>query len=269
VQAAEVVVANICKRTPRWGVKTGAVLLRTEPKLVQYSELAGGLATLELHAEASLKHVRKLMRISLRAPTENALAQAIWARRQVALDFNVNEYLTKIPNAYEASARAAFETEDYQGSSEECWRWLEDETFSARAALFGGFVSFCLLGQYDDALAFAEIGLRANPNEPMLWNNKILALAYLGRAEQASAALPHLEAFQSDRKLQPFVFAARGLVAFRLGNFAGGRQWYLRTLETCREAHNESLAANASIYLARTRIVCRNNNCRNGGHNLR
>jgi len=248
VQAAEVSVANICGRTPRWGVKAGRELIRSGSNLVQYSELAGGLATLELNAGGPFKNIRKLMRISLRAPTENALAQAVWARQKIGVEFDVNTYLRRMPNANEARARATYETGKFAASAAECWNWLEDENFSARAALTGAFVSTCLLGQYENALAFAERGLRANPNEPMLWNDKVLALGYLGRVKEAEMVLPQLETFESDRKIRPYVLAARGLLAFRRGDFARGREFYHRTIEACHELHNQSLEANASIF---------------------
>ncbi len=135
------------------------------------------------------------MRISLRAPTENSLAQAVWSRREVGMDFDFHSLLKEIPNANEARVRAAYEVGHYQTSSDECLTWLEDESFSARAALTGAFVSSCLLAQYESTLVFAERGLRANPNEPMLTNSKLLALCYLGRAAEAEQLLPNLTAF--------------------------------------------------------------------------
>jgi len=248
VQAAEVAVANIIGRTPRWGVKTGSELIKSQPNLLQYSELAGGLATLELSAGAPIKKIRKLMRISLQSPTENALAQAVWARKTIGIDFDVDSYVKKIPNANEARARAAYENGAFELSVTECWNWLADEKFSARAALAGAFVSFCLLGDYKNSLTFAEQGLRANPNEPMLWNDKILALSYLGRAREAELILPHLEAFYDDPNFRPFVDAARGLVAFRLGNVGRGRDFYMKALDGSQELSKPSLVANATIF---------------------
>ncbi len=248
VQAAEVSVANICGKTPRWGARAGKKLIHSPSNLIQYSELAGGLAALELSAGGPIKKIRKLIRISLRAPTENALAQAVWARKEVGVDFDINSYLKRMENAYEAAARAAYEAGDYLTCSRENWNWLADESFSARAALAGTFVSTCLLGQYDEALAFAELGLRANPNDPSLLNGKLLALAYLGRVKEAAKLLPHFEAFEGDRNIRPFIYAAHGLVDFRLGDVTRGREYYRRAVEACRGLANPSLAANATMF---------------------
>jgi hypothetical protein len=248
VQAAEVALANICQKTPRYAVKTGREIFTSEPNSVQFSELAGGLATLELHHGAPLKKVRKFTRISLRAPTENALAQAIWARKDIGMDFDVQDYLKKVPNASEASARAAYETGNYQTAESECWHWLEDENFSARAALTGSYVSSCLLSQYENSLAFAEQGLRANPSEPMLINSKVFALSYLQRLDEAVRFLPDLEAFEHIKQMRPYIHAARGLIAFRQGNYFDGRLHYKRAMDDAKELRMPSLAANAAIY---------------------
>jgi tetratricopeptide (TPR) repeat protein len=248
VQAAEVALANICRKTPRYAMKTGREILSSEPNSVQFSELAGGLATLELHHGAPLKKVRKFTRISLRAPTENSLAQAMWARKDIGMDFDVQGYLKKVPNASEASARAAYETGDYQMAETECWHWLEDENFSARAALTGSYVSSCLLSQYEKSLAFTEQGLRANPNEPMLINSKVFSLAYLWRLDEALAFLPHLDAFEHNKQMRPYIRAAHGLIAFRQGNYFDGRAHYKRAMDDAKELKLPSLAANAAIY---------------------
>jgi hypothetical protein len=169
------------------------------------------------------------------------------SRRQIGMEFDVQQFL-KLPNASEVRARAAYEKEDYKTSAVECWSWLEDESFSARAALTGAFVNSCLLGHYDRSLAFAEQGLRANPSEPMLMNSKIFSLAYLGKLEEARKFLPHFEAFEQHKAIRPFVNAARGLLAFRSGDFMGGRVHYERALKDCHELEDAGLAANAAIY---------------------
>lgn len=247
VQAAEVSVANICGKTPRWGVRTGKDIYNSEPNLVQYSELASGLATLELHSGGALKKVRKFTKISLRAPTENSVAQAMWSGREIGVNFDVSRFLT-LPNANEARARAAYEVDDYQTSATECWNWLEDESFSARAALMGAFVNSSLLGRYDKSLAFAEQGLRANPSVPALMNSKIFSLVYLGKVEKAAEYLPQLEAFEHQGRMRAFVDAARGLIAFRRGDFMGGRAFYERAIKDCDELGDVGLKANATIY---------------------
>jgi Flp pilus assembly protein TadD len=248
VQAVEASVASICGKTPRWATKAIKEIITKGPSSIRYSELASSLATLELHAGAPKKHIRTLLKISLAVPTENALAQAIWTRKNVGLQFNFSEHLEKTPNANEARARAAYESQDYAASAEECWLWLQDENFSSRAAMSGAFICLSLLGQYEQALRFSERGLRANPNNGSLINNRIVALALSGRVAEAAKMLSQLDAFEADREFEPFVRAARGLVAFREGDFSNGRHFYRLAIESCKESSRPALAANAMIY---------------------
>ena len=68
------------------------------------SELAAGLATIELKAGA-LKKAKKLMRQAIIAPTENALAQVEWLSRQIKQSIPLFGTLERnIPASYEAKA---------------------------------------------------------------------------------------------------------------------------------------------------------------------
>jgi tetratricopeptide (TPR) repeat protein len=102
-----------------------------------------------------------------------------------------------------------------------------------------------LLGRYDEALRFTDRGLRANPTNRFLINNRLVALALGGQVDLAARYLPQLEAFEGDRQFLPFVHAGRGLVAFRLGDISRGRHFYELAI---RESPISSLAANATIY---------------------
>jgi tetratricopeptide (TPR) repeat protein len=248
IQAAEISVANICEKPSRWAAKMKKEIFNTEPKEIRYSELAAGLATLELQAGAPKNRVRKFLKISLATPTENALAQAIWARRAVGFEFNVSGHLKTIANANEARARALYDAGAYSASVQECWSWHADESFSSRAPRVGAFLCLSLLARYEEALQFAASGLRANPNDPMLINDKVVALALGGRVQEAAMILPQLEAFESDAYFKPFVHAGRGLVAFRLGDFSRGRHYYQLAIEYCQKLDRLSLARNATMY---------------------
>jgi tetratricopeptide (TPR) repeat protein len=248
LQAAEVAVADICERSPKSLKRKKREIIETPSADESHSELASSLAMLELKAGEPVRRVRKLLRISLHSPTENALAQAVWARKSVGLEFNFGPHLMKMANANEARAWAAYQGGKYEEAVDECWRWLHDEFFSARAAIAGAFVCIALLSRYKEALQFAEHGLRANPDDRVLLNHKLVALAYTGRVTEAFRLLPVIERFESDGEFLPFVHAARGLLAFKIGNFMDGRHHYELAVEAGRGASKRSLSLNAAIY---------------------
>lgn len=248
VQAAELAVAGICEKPPRWAVKGRAALLEGNSRGINFSELAGGLAILELEAGAPKRRVRKLLDLSLGTPTENALAQAVWSSNEGNLHINVSEHLKSIPNAYEARARTAYESGDYRTASKEGWEWLDDQHLSPNAATFGTFVCCVLLSDYKGTLQFAERGLKANPNDYNLINSKIVALALDGKVKEAAAFMPRLDAFDGVSDVKPFVFAARGLIAFRQGNFLAGREMYAQAIESARRSSRPTLSGNAALF---------------------
>src|ERR1043166_9266423 len=88
LQAAEVAVADMCDRSPKSLKKKVREIIETAPTDESHSELASSIAMLELKSGQPVRRVRKLLRLSLHSPTENALAQAIWARKRVGLEFN-------------------------------------------------------------------------------------------------------------------------------------------------------------------------------------
>jgi tetratricopeptide (TPR) repeat protein len=248
LQAAEVAVADICNRPPKSVKRFKGEMFERRSNDLSYSELASGLAMLELKAGAPARQVRKLLRISLQSPTENALAQAIWSRKRVRLEFNFDPHLTKVANANEARAWAAYQAGKYEAAVNECGQWLQDEFFSTRAAIAGASICVAFLGRYSDALTFAEHGLRANPDDRALLNSKLVALAYGGRITEALGVFPSLLKFENDRTFLPFIHAARGLLAFKVGNFAEGRRYYELAVEAGRSISSVFLALNAAIY---------------------
>lgn len=248
VQAAEITVARLCGRTPKWAIKSRKALVTGGPRPIQFSELAAGLATLEHETGASRKRVADFLKVSLSSPTENALAQAIVSQDKLGLHLDIAPHLISIANAFEARARDAYKREEYRLSVDEAWRWMEDQHLSPVAAIFGAFVSTCMLADYRRAEQFARVGLTANSNHPALLNALVVALAFQGKVLDARNELRRFETHEPDMVSRPFVLAARGLVEFRAGNIPGGRTAYLAAIEICKQAQNHLLAANAAIY---------------------
>ena len=74
--------------------------------------------------------------------------------------------------------------------------------------------------------------VRANPNNGVLLNNKIVALSYLNRLDEAKQMLEKLEKTAHDSIDDlPFIHGARGLLAYRKRNIEEGRRSYLKAVE--------------------------------------
>ena len=247
VQAAELALSNLCKQSPRWGTKLRGELLRAKFVEREFSELASGLATLELRNGAKSKHVQHLMAISVGRPTENSLAQAVWAKDAGLTSVEPDKKLFTLKGANEARARLASENREYVEAVEHTWLWLSDEPFSHTAALSGSFICSAHLQDFEQAIKFSDFGLVSHPGSSMLRNNKLVALAMLGRLDEAQKLLREIEP-RSETAWLPFLHADRGLIAFRSGDIETGRLSYQTAVHLADEMADPRLSNLAKIY---------------------
>ena len=84
LMAAEIAAAAVAEKTPRFAKIGGLFLLKSDVGPFHTSELASALASLEMNTGKG-RTANKLFRRSLKQPTENALAQAVWASKRTGL----------------------------------------------------------------------------------------------------------------------------------------------------------------------------------------
>ena len=99
---------------------------------------------------------------------------------------------------------------------------------SSRPLMMGSYVASVVYGDGTTVLDFSERGLEAEPHNPCLLNNKAVGLAYLGRVSEAVTILAKVVIDASPQFIQPALYATTGLLAFRAGDFATGRELYER-----------------------------------------
>lgn len=213
------------------------------------AELNSALGTLELGAGA-VKKSRKLFRLSLEEPNENAVAQAEWASRHITELAVKDEHLLNIPRTYEARAIVFRDRGAWKDAVEQTWSWLEDEPFSTEPARFGSYIASMGLLNDKEAVRISEAGLNANPNDSVLLNNLAFSLAGLNRLDEAERVLSKISSESSED-----VFAARnateGMIAYRRSDHLKGKQCYLGALGHFRSQGSMSNLAVAAICWAR------------------
>ncbi|MGC8518720.1 MAG: tetratricopeptide repeat protein [Steroidobacteraceae bacterium] len=190
------------------------------------SELAGALGTLLLEDGATHK-ARQFFRRSLEDPTENAIAQAQWASQRTS-GLVVPAPLFEQPTTYEAQALRARLDGHWEVAISSSWEWADFEPTSSRPLMMGSYVASVVYGDGATVLEFSERGLSAEPHHPGLLNNKAVGLAYLGRVSEAISILAKVAIDASPQFIQPALYATTGLLAFRAGDFATGRELYER-----------------------------------------
>ena len=216
----------------------------------QLSELAAAVGTVEL-IDGATKRAKFLFDKSLIAPTENSLAQAQWAvERESKIVIPASAW--KTPASYEAKALAFRRARNWKNALQACAAWLAEEPFSSRPAMMGSYLAF--RPEYQRMMEqFASAGLRRDPDNFPLLNNRAVARAYLGRTEEAYAdvktALQHASA-RNDAHLM----ATLGLIAFRSGMPELGREYYGLSIAWFSQSREYTSVASAILYLSREEV---------------
>ena len=214
------------------------------------SELAGALATMEL-GSGKKRSARKFFSTALEEPTENTLAQAEWTRSELP-ELDVEIFSRVSDRSYEARARVSLGRGEWSTIIESAKLWRLDEPFATRAACFGSFAALTVVEDVPQALEFANSGLSTKPRDLALLNNKVVALALVDRATEATEILARIEALESAENLARTVhLATTGLVQFRLGRPVTGRQFYERAIEVARRSRNLLEETLALLFQAR------------------
>ncbi|WP_157188107.1 hypothetical protein [Nitratireductor pacificus] len=213
------------------------------------SELRASLATEHLNA-GEIKLARRQFRLSLKAPTENALAQAKWAQG-VDKAIEISSDLMGRPEAHEAHALDTARIGHWERSLVATGEWKADERFSGKPFVHASWISTGPLNSPADALPWLQEGLVANPDDPSLLNNLAVAKAMLGDLDRADDALTRARKNAEDDAFPLILAATEGLIAFRRGDPISGAALYQQALSTCVEKRLPHQWLRVAAYLAR------------------
>jgi len=256
--SAEIAASSAADRRSRL-IGTGQKMLKDQSIApFQKNELASAIATLEL-SNGKVQSARSLFRQALQNPNENSVAQAEWALRRKHMD-SVEVDLDRVrdvtPRSFEARAWVHFMTKEWKPAFLASFDWLKDQPFSIRPVLFGSYIAASLLDDYSDCQRIIKIGLRANPDEPMLLNNLAFACASAGDIDEAERYFRKIDLSKTkDATDKIAITATQGLLLFRRGHASAGRSFYQLAIEEARKISLDRASAMASIYLAREEIL--------------
>lgn len=247
--AAELATCAAAGRTSRRVKRASRVLEEGGFHPSHLSELASALATLELE-RGNRKKARRLLNQSLVAPTENAVAQAAWIGR-CDPGLSIDPQRISAGPSSEARAWLFLAQGDWGAALRACTEWYDDQPFSSRPTILASFVASVCQQGFVEAERFAQLGLRANPGDPVLLNNFAFALALQDRVPEARVALARLQSTRWNHDRDAAVTTAtNGLIEFRAGNADAGRELYQSAVARFDEAHDIHYGAIAKYYWA-------------------
>jgi len=253
--AAEIVSAQVNGRSSGWVTHARKMIDSWGYSPRHISELAGALGTLE-YEHGNRRGVRRMFSRALEEPTENTVAQAGWISRRSGF-VDIPDF-SDIPRAYEAMAWEALALGRFAEAVSLSWKWLTDEPFATRPAMFGSSVASVAIGDYDEAIRFMKVAEVANPSHPRVKAQLIFCFASKGEIETAEQLLLELpDAIDAQPEIDEphswdvLVAADRGLIAYRRGCIEEGRRFYQQAIELATEHKLPEFRAAAMIYLFR------------------
>lgn len=248
--AAEISAASLAERTSRLIRRGRNILTAGDLPATEFTELASSIGTMDLTA-GDLRAARRLFGLSLQEPTENAVAQAEWASRHSNV-VHVAVELAEARKAYEAQAWKGYLAGQWGDALVFCRQWLMEEPFSSWPAQMGSYLAVVGLDDFRAAETFVRQGLLANPGDPMLINNLVVALADQGRLDDAEKEFRKITR-PDEPELGAAITATEGLLAFRRGSYEVGRSFYMAALD--RLPKGSPRRALAAHYLAREEVI--------------
>jgi tetratricopeptide (TPR) repeat protein len=260
LMSAEIASAQIAKRPPKFVARAREILRPKSFPAAHISELAAAVATVELEAGAN-RSARRLLKLALQDPTENALAQVEWAERDSRDGFDLEPIVSRTPDAYEASCWVKYNEGQIEDALRAAREWLIDETYATRPV---GMVCYLasFLDDYDTVVKTAQEALTRHPTEVLHRNNLIFGVLSKGaifeRTDSTELA-EHLEflrrriSSKGEDALQ--ATANAGLLFYRIGRSEEGRQLYEATIVAAEKLSNHLISAHAAVMNAREAIL--------------
>ena len=249
LQAAEISLSEITDASSKYLKKGISSILQNKWTPRHSAELSGAAATM-LKAEGNLKKARKLFRLSVRDPNENALAQAEWA--------SIHGWAPQVPYeiwetcvAPEASALHERQALHWEQAIRACVEWNHMEPTSSRPLTLGTFISLVALEDSEKAIFFMEKARQLNPSDQMIVNNLVVAHAYKGDINKASQLSNDLSLSKVAKNSKPIYIATKGLLAYRMNDFEKGRDLYLSAIKDAAEKNLENTKVLAIWHMLR------------------
>jgi hypothetical protein len=268
LMAGEIALSALAERTPRFFKAGVAVVEDSGLRPRHLSELASAIGT--VHLKDGNRRARKLFSTSLVDPTGNSLAQAEWANPHLGglVDPHV---LESNKDSVEARVFQAYWKGDFHQIINLCQIWRIEEPYSSRPALSGSAAAIAI-EDYAAALRFCDEGLKKNPQQAMLRNNRAYSLIATDRHAEAAHLIASSLA-SSDSNIVAFTTATLGFLKMRTGDYERGAKLYRDAIayfrrsnnvvsESCALAHFAMEAARAELpetaqILADARIACK------------
>jgi len=250
--AAEISCSTVANTPSKFmnSVKRGADNRNWSPR--NQAEMHAAAAT-TIAADGSIKQAKKLLRLSIRDPNENALTQAEWAKIQGwGIDApSVQTSSLLVPEALALRARQECE---WVKAVDNCMKWYSMEPTSSRPLRLAIFICLVALEDGKRALEFLTLHQMLDPHYDRLYNDFAVAHAYCGNVTAAGECLERSVAasnYRTDMAAEVIDLATKGLVQFRKRMYGEGSECYSEAVKIAIDRKDRNLALQALWHFLR------------------
>lgn len=214
------------------------------------SELSAAVATEELK-NGSNKSAKKLFAVSLIDPNENAIAQAEWATDHLGeILFNFRR-----ENSFEANSYYNLQLENWEESFNEALNWVIDQPFSCEPANHASYLASAIVDDNQLSIKICDFGLRANPKEFTLLNNKAYSLAVEKKSSEAEKTFSQIDISTLTKEEKVAYTATKGLILYSKGDIESGRLLYNEAEALAIKNKDKKTVFKIKIYKMRTEFI--------------
>ena len=185
----------------------------------------------------------------MQQPTENVVAQVEWLFTKSNKPLPPISYVS-VPRLYEANAIEQFFNGDWSEALGYARQWLADQPFSSRPADLASY-SASLLGRYKEAVSLLESARASNPDDQMIINNLAYFSVLDGDISGGERWMRSVDRTKLSELEKSVINATAGLIKFRLGDVAGGREAYEEAVKEGRRLRSPRIETIALINLSR------------------
>ncbi len=272
VLAAEVAIATDLEIEPPHLSLARKMLRSDSLPPFHLSELAAGVGSFDFLVGNHARQGRRAIRLSLREPTENALAQArfLAERRFIDPEELVPSINSQPPHSNEFAGFYNYQVEKFEESLLSFRAWLRDEPFSSRPTGYIAFLSHTLTGDAREATIVTQHGLRVNPDNFTLKNNLVYYLLQSGKTAQARQEFEKIDTSMTNKdnsvdsgkedveSNKIILKATHGLLQFKEGESLYGEQLYQDAILNAAQSGRLALQTMALIHLAEQQFLVGN-----------
>jgi tetratricopeptide (TPR) repeat protein len=187
----------------------------------------------------------------LQNPNENTIAQAQWAVDKIG-DLPIDY---RAMNSFEASFYRNMHLENWEKSFDESLNWLVDQPFSIEPIKHASYLSTVVSEETDLSIKICDFGLRLNPVEFALLNNKSYSLAISKKSAEAEKIFKQI-GYASLKEIEKVTYTAtKGLIYYSRGEISVGKKFYGEAEQMASKLRNETLAFRVKAYKIRAELI--------------